>query len=535
MSITSLAVSAGNPVTSAHVTGATPAISKAENISVKDVELPEFTAVLAAAHETFTHVLSLPDYVPTPDTKRFPRLDVHRPTSEQNPLNAWAWRATVKDTTDKSKGGLLEGKTIALKDNYALAGVPCLMGTEVIKDWTPIIDATAATRALEAGATIIGKGVCENLSLFGSSFSSGTGPIHNPYAKGYSVGGSTSGCAVLIATNNVDMALGGDQGGSIRLPASHTGIVGFKPTFGLIPYTGIGAMEPTIDHTGPMAKTVLEVATLLQAVAGPDGIDDRQQAGCPALTSIPNYPALAAQPIAGMKVGILTEGINTSTADPRVSELIVKAAKQYEALGATVEEVSIPGHVLAPDLWMVVSRLSATEYMLGRGSGRRGLVMNDLSAKHLPWTQEKFDKLWVSGQNILINGLYAMEHLDPTLLGKATNLVRKVRDEYNAALAQYDVIVLPTIPFVPRKLGSADDGPIAKLSTCAGLTLNSCPFNVTGHPAMSIPVGFLPPINDPEVKLPIGMQIVGKWWDDATVLQFGHAWETTNDWKTFAA
>ncbi len=98
-----------------------------------------------------------------------------------------------------------------------------------------------------------------------------------------------------------------------------------------------------------MAKTVLEVATLLQAVAGPDGIDDRQQAGCPALTSIPNYPALAAQPIAGMKVGILTEGINTSTAEPRVSELIVKAAKQYEALGATVEEVSIPGHVLAPE------------------------------------------------------------------------------------------------------------------------------------------------------------------------------------------
>lgn len=135
-----------------------------------------------------------------------------------------------------------------------MAGVPALVGTNAVKDWVPNVDASVVTRILEAGGTVLGKAVCENLSLWGLSDSSATGPISNVYADGYSAGGSSSGSGVLVARGDVDLAIGGDQGGSIRIPASKNGIVGMKPTHGLVPYTGVVSLEPTLDHVGPMSR-----------------------------------------------------------------------------------------------------------------------------------------------------------------------------------------------------------------------------------------------------------------------------------------
>lgn len=168
-----------------------------------------------------------------------------------------------------------------------------MLGTDIFTGYTPNTDATVTTRVLEAGGIITGKAVCENMSMWGNSCTAATGPLNNPWAEGFSAGGSSSGTTVLVAKGLTWGGIGGDQGGSIRIPAAMSGLVGLKPTTGLVPYTGIASLESLIDHTGPMSKSVLDNALILQAIAGADGIDDRQQVGkfqnvptCRALTRI---------------------------------------------------------------------------------------------------------------------------------------------------------------------------------------------------------------------------------------------------------
>src|SRR4029078_4555185 len=170
----------------------------------------------------------------------------------------------------------LKGKTVALKDNIMLAGVPMMNGAATLEGYVPDIDATVVQRVLDAGATIIGKVHCENFCLSGGSHTNATGPVHNPWKMGYSAGGSSSGSAVVVALGEADLARGGDQGGSIRMPSSFSGTYGMKPTHGLVPYTGIMPIEGFVDHTRPMTKAVYQSALLLEVLAGPDGYDPRQ-------------------------------------------------------------------------------------------------------------------------------------------------------------------------------------------------------------------------------------------------------------------
>ena len=160
--------------------------------------------------------------------------------------------------------GKLKGKTVVLKDNIMLAGVPMMNGSATMEGYIPDIDATVVQRMLDAGATIVGKAHCEFFCMSGGSHTGATGPVHNPHKMGYSAGGSSSGSAVLVALGEVDMAMGGDQGGSIRMPASFCGIYGMKPTHGLVPYTGIMPIEIYVDHTGPMTANVADNALLLE-------------------------------------------------------------------------------------------------------------------------------------------------------------------------------------------------------------------------------------------------------------------------------
>ena len=347
-------------------------------------------------------------------------------------------------------------------------------------DWIPNTDATIATRILEAGGIIVGKSVCENLSLWGVSNSSATGPISNVFAEGYSAGGSSSGTGVLIGRGEVDFGVGGDQGGSIRIPAAKNGIVGLKPTFGLVPYTGIAGLEPTIDHVGPMTKTVLDNALFLRVMAGVDGIDDRQGAGCPFPAQVPDYPSLAKKGIKGLKVGIIKESLSQPLYDPNVSKLLLRAASEFGKLGAIVDEISIPLHLEAPNLWATIGRLSGTRAMLGTDSGRRGLRLNDLVEKMSPLTQDMSEKMFVSSINSIKDGLWAEKNLPPTLLGKATNLVRKLRDTYQESLDRYDVLITPALVYLPKKLPPRDASISQLMDNSNGVSLNTSAFNLVG-------------------------------------------------------
>ncbi len=203
---------------------------------------------------------------------KYPRTPGYRPTGEENRLGAWY----VKTTIEGAAEGKLKGKRVAIKDNVCIAGVPMMNGASTLEGYVPDIDATIVTRILDAGGTILGKSVCEYFCFSGGSHTSSSGPVHNPRRQGYSAGGSSSGSAALIAAGEVDLAIGGDQGGSIRIPAAYCGIYGMKPTHGLVPYTGVMPIELTIDHTGPMSATVADNALMLEVLAGPDGLDPRQ-------------------------------------------------------------------------------------------------------------------------------------------------------------------------------------------------------------------------------------------------------------------
>lgn len=230
---------------------------------------------------------------------------------------------------------------------------------------------------------------------------------------------------------------------------------------------------------------MLDNALFLQAIAGADGIDDRQQAGCPFPHAVPDYPALAKQGVQGLKVGLLTEGFSCPMHDKRVSDAVEEAALGLTALGATVEHVSVPMHSQAHNLWAIIGRMSATVSWSGKACGRNQLYMNDLTSKLVPLSQEKFDQLFTSGVNTLINGTYAWKHMPPTLLGKSYNLVRKLRDEYNKALSKYDVLIMPTIPFLAPRLADPKASPAEMMLSATGLTTNTSPFNlVSGREAV---------------------------------------------------
>lgn len=193
---------------------------------------------------------------------------------------------------------------------------------------------------------------------------------------------------------------------------------------------------------------------------------------------MPDYTALATKGVKGLRIGLLTEGFAAAVHDPKVSELVRKAASRLEALGAVVSTVSVPMHKNGPDLWAVIGRLGASQVALGRSTGRRHLALDDFTAKSVPITQESFHDMFVSSKNTIVNGEYGWKHMDPTLYGKATNLVRKLRDAYDGAMDEVDILLMPTLPNLPPKHIAEGSELDEVMKNCTGVTLNTAPFNL---------------------------------------------------------
>ncbi|CAK7227804.1 hypothetical protein SCUCBS95973_006665 [Sporothrix curviconia] len=347
-------------------------VAASVGFDVPAAELADYTELLQRAQDALAAVEASEDCQPMPDLEATPRTHVHRPTAENNPLNAWAWRCRVEHAGPTSS--LLQGKTVCLKDNIALAGVPCLVGTDCFPHvWTPTTDATVATRVLAHGGIIAGKAVCENLSRGAISCTAATGPVHNPHAPGHSCGGSSSGTGALVAGGAVDMGIGCDQGGSIRIPAALCGLYGFKATTGLVPYTGIASHDASVDYVGPMTRTAADCAVLLQALAGADRLDDRQGAGTPFPEDVPLYSSVLGSAITGLKVGVLKEGLGEGSParDPGVAAAFRAAVDGLAALGAVVVDVSVPMHTRGRSIYTVISKMANHMGILGQATGRR--------------------------------------------------------------------------------------------------------------------------------------------------------------------
>ncbi|KAL5118343.1 hypothetical protein ACEQ8H_003692 [Pleosporales sp. CAS-2024a] len=503
---------------------------------ISSAESAQYHQLLAAVHGVAEHVLQLPDYLIDADDEKYPREQVHRPTQEeQNFGHAWAHKFLIRGKVNAS---LLQGKTVCLKDNIAVKGVPQFFGTgkthvaDAIPPWTPQADATVVRRVLEAGADIVGTTTCENFCNSTSSFTSAQGTVRNPYSPDYSAGGSTSGGCAVVGGGLVDIAIGADQGGSIRVPSSFCGCVGFKPTHGLVPYTGISSSDAINDHAGPIARSVGDVAACLDAISGRDDYDDRTL-GAP-LHGSSQYSRRLQPSVAGMKIGILTEGMEHDLIAENVRAAVMKGAHAFTELGATVQHVSLPIHLEGPAIWTIQQRIAGTLSMLGYAHGRRGLFSTAYEAARQPWTDESFQKLFPSTKNTIINGLSLLKSY-PGLYAKTMNIAQLQRDSYEKLFQQYDLIIMPTTPFVaPRNMEwKQGDSPMSALTPSMGITLNTAIFDVTGHPALSLPVGFASPTGDASIKLPVGMQIVGGLWQEQKILNAAYAWERAFDWKKF--
>ncbi|RBA18123.1 hypothetical protein FPRO05_11139 [Fusarium proliferatum] len=497
------------------------------NLTIRPEESSEYQLLLAAVHDCADRVSNLPDYQPVPDIERFPRQNIHLPEEhEQSYGHAWAHRFIIEG--DQSSRSALAGKAVCLKDCIAVAGVPQFFGSDAFPAWTPSTDATVVTRALEAGAVITGTATCENFCNSTSSFTSAQGTIDNPRKAGYSAGGSTSGGAALVTGRLADIAIGTDQGGSIRVPASLCGCVGFKPTHGLVPYTGITSGDQIDDHAGPLARTVDEVAACLDVIAGYDGIDDRSL-GAPSPGSFNYLDSLAGASVKGLRIGVLKEGYDNDLVQPGVKQTFFNIINRLKSLGASVSEVSIPLHKEGPSIWTIQQRISGSAGILGQANGRRGLYLTEFEHARLPWTSSGFEKLFPSTKNTVINGIYLSRNF-PGLYAKTVNIGRQIRDAYEAKFKEYDVIIMPTTPFVAPRHGSRESV-LKSFEPSIGMTNNTAIFNVTGNPALSLPVGWSKAVDDESVSLPVGLQIVGGLWQEKKVLNVAKALESSFDWE----
>src|SRR5919205_4618175 len=200
-------------------------------LALSDADLTSFRGLIMATLASYREVERMTEPVLLP--VKYPRTSGWRPSPEENPHNAWYWRGEIHGAAE----GPLAGKTVAINDNTCVAGMPMMNGSATVEGYVPDVDATIVTRILDAGGTILGKAVCEDLCFSGGSFTPYTGPVLNPRDPSRQAGGSSCGSAALVAAGQVDLAIGGDQGGSIRIPAAFSGIVGHKPTHGLVPYT----------------------------------------------------------------------------------------------------------------------------------------------------------------------------------------------------------------------------------------------------------------------------------------------------------
>ncbi len=275
---------------------------------------------------------------PRPPMVSAARTPGRRPSAEEDPLNAWMWKCRIEGAGD----GLLKGKTVSFKDHIAIAGMPMSFGSFALDGFIPDCDATVVTRVLQAGGTIVGKNVMNGLSGgFGTGGAIGDyGRPLNPHNREHVTGGSSSGSGAAVAAGQVDISFGGDQGGSIRIPAAYCGIVGHKPTFGLVSHFGIGfGSDQSIDYTGPMTRTVEDAAAALQATAGYDPYDPRATRDVPARVDVLGR---LADGIAGLRIGVLQEGFDDAQDDVR--DLVLAAVDVLAKAGAGVAKVSIPAH-----------------------------------------------------------------------------------------------------------------------------------------------------------------------------------------------
>jgi amidase len=421
---------------------------------------------------------------PLPPPRYGPRDPGRRPEAGEDPFNAFITTCRVAGAPD----GPLRGRSIGVKDNISVAGVPTTNGSR-LGAYVPSADAVVVERILDAGGVITGKLNMDDFGAAGTGETSAFGPARNPVDPAYSAGGSSGGSGAAVRAGAVDLALAVDQGGSGRIPAAYCGVVAAKATHGLVPSFGITYIDHTIDFVTPLGRTVADTALLLEVIAGPDPRDPQWVRG---EIRTERYTEAAGLGVAGLSVAVIEESCDPSICDEAVLAGVDRAVAALESAGAHVTRISLPiwAKALAifqPYIGCLISNMVRSEHA---GYGHLGAIDPAVvqafgdARRARPADLPKQLKSWLVAER------YLHERDSNATFARLQNLRLLVRERVSAALDGRDLLLTPTLPTTAPRL---IEGPVtfAEIAsrTSATMCFNTAPLNLTGHPALSVPSG----------------------------------------------
>ncbi len=434
--------------------------------------------------------------------------------AQESALEA-ARRADERLKEDGAAAPALLGMPLALKDNFLTRNIRTTCGSKILGDFIPPYEATATAKLRGAGAVIVGKTNLDEFAMGSSCESSAFFPTRNPWDLERIPGGSSGGSAAAVAADQCLAALGTDTGGSIRQPAACCGVVGLKPTYGRVSRYGIIAFASSMDQVGPLAKDVRDAAILLEAIAGHDPADSTS-----APQAVPDYQAALSGAVRGLRIGAPKEYF-VSGMDAEVEQAVRAALRQFESGGAVVEEISLPHTEYAVAVYYIIATAEASSNLARYDGMRFGCRADaeDLTETYRITRAAGFGaevkRRIMLGTYVLSAGYYDAYYL------KAQRVRALIKRDFDAAFQRCDVIVTPTAPTTAFKLGEKTQDPL-KMYLSDIFTISA---NLAGLPALSLPCGF------DSAGMPIGMQLVGRTFDEATILRAAHFYEQATEWN----
>jgi aspartyl-tRNA(Asn)/glutamyl-tRNA(Gln) amidotransferase subunit A len=404
----------------------------------------------------------------------------------------------------------LGGVPVAIKDVMVTRGVRTTAGSKVLDNFIPPYDCTAVARLEAAGAVLLGKTNCDEFAMGSSNENSGFHPVHNPRDLTRVPGGSSGGSAAAVAADMAVAALGSDTGGSIRQPASFCGVVGLMPTYGRVSRYGLIAFASSLDHIGPLTKTVRDAALILRTIAGRDPMDSTS-----ADVPVPDYVAELDQPVRGLKIGVAKEYFGEGLHD-EVRHAVESAIDKLKSLGCEIVPVSLPHTRYAIPAYYLIATAEASANLArydGVRYGRRASGVKNLAEMYRRTRDEGFG---VEVKRRIMLGTYALSagYYDAYYL-KAQKVRTLLAKDFAEVFRNVDAIVTPTAPTAAFRLGEKSSDPLAMYLA----DIYTVTADLAGIPGISVPCG------ETKEKLPIGLQILGKHFDEAAILRVAHAYE----------
>lgn len=413
--------------------------------------------------------------------------------------------------------GTLEGIPIGIKDNMCTKGIRTTCGSRILENFVPPYESTVTQKLKDAGAVMVGKTNLDEFAMGSSTENSAYQVTANPWDLSRIPGGSSGGSAAAVAAGECTVSLGSDTGGSIRQPASLCGIVGMKPTYGLVSRFGLVAYASSLDQIGPFARTTEDAAILLQAIAGYDRQDSTSLK-----VEIPDYTQFLKpdfQSNGGLKVGVITETFGEGL-NPVVADAVTKAIEQLQTLGAEVQEISCPRFRYGLPTYYIIAPSEASANLARYDAVKYGLREESENLLSM-YTKTRAAGFGAEVKRRIMIGTYTLSagYYDAYYL-KAQKVRTLIKQDFENAFAKVDVLICPTSPTTAFKAGEKTDDPLSMYLS----DLMTIPVNLAGLPGISIPCGF------DEQGLPIGMQLVANVLREDLLFHTAYAYEQSTDW-----